>query len=65
MEIQKELKKAKLTVERALKIRYRSIKEIEDKLHRKGFSPDIIQETLSYFTKAEILDLLDQYVAEF
>ncbi len=56
MEIKKELKKAKLTVERALKIRYRSIKEIEDKLHRKGFSPDIIQETLSYFTKAEILD---------
>ena len=56
MEIEKELKKAKLAVKRALKIRYRSIKEIEDKLHRKGFSPDIIQETLSYFTKAEILD---------
>lgn len=62
MENQRELKKAKLSVERALKIRYRSIKEIEDKLIRKGFSPDIIQETLSYFTKCKILD--DQLFAK-
>lgn len=56
MENDKELKKAKLSVERALKIRLRSVKEIEEKLIRKGFSTDIIQETLSYFKKIKILD---------
>ncbi len=56
MEVEQELKKAKLTVERALKIRLRSLKEIEDKLSRKGFSPSIIQETLSYFIKVRLVD---------
>ncbi len=52
----KEINKAKLTVERALKIRLRSIQEIEDRLVQKGFSPDVIQETLSYFINARVLD---------
>ncbi len=52
----KTLSKAKLAVERLLKIRLRSEKEIKDKLKQKNFSTDVIDATIQYFKKLDLVN---------
>ena len=48
--------RARNAVFRLLKIRLRSEKEIRDKLHTKGFSPAVIDETVDYFTQIDLVN---------
>jgi len=50
------LRKARDTVFRLLKIRYRSEKEIREKLKRKNFSAPIIEQTIQYFKDLELIN---------
>ena len=52
----KTLSQAKTAVERLLKIRLRSQKEILDKLKLKNFSAPVIEETIEYFKKLNLIN---------
>ncbi len=49
-------KEAKNYVFRLLKIRFRSEKELHDKLQHRGFSQETITQTISYFKQLKLVD---------
>lgn len=50
------LKEAKNYVFRLLKVRFRSEKEIHDKLRHRGFTQETIAETINYFKQLRLID---------
>ena len=52
----KNLKKAREAVFRLLKVRFRSEQEIRERLKRKEFPQDTIEQTIEYFKKGEFID---------
>lgn len=50
------LSKAKAVVHRLFKFRLRSENEIRSKLREKGFTPEIVGETIAFFIKCEMID---------
>lgn len=53
---EKELKRAKEAALRLLKYRARSRKELEDRLRRKSFSPEVISEIINWFEEQNLLN---------
>ena len=51
-----ELAKARITVERLLKIRLRSQKELEEKLNQKSFSPETISAIINQYQQMGLVD---------
>lgn len=54
--MQDSLARARETVLRLLNIRWRSEKEIRDKLKKKEFDPDVVDQTVQYFKKIGLVD---------
>lgn len=55
-EDKKELAKARMAVERLLKIRMRSYHELVDKLNIKGFSPEVITAVINQYQTLGLVD---------